>query len=93
MATIEHTEYKKNPRKFLANKRAEMAEAVKNLDFETAALIRDEIYALSGQASPGKPKKIFSYRAWLDYCYVPHGRYWRLSKIRLYIRAAPLADF
>jgi excinuclease ABC subunit B len=57
MATIEHTEYKKNPRKFLANKRAEMAEAVKNLDFETAALIRDEIYALSGQASPGKPKK------------------------------------
>ncbi|HVV39263.1 MAG TPA: excinuclease ABC subunit UvrB [Candidatus Paceibacterota bacterium] len=57
MMTIEHAEYKKNPRKFIAAKRAEMAEAVKNLDFETAALIRDEIYALSGQGSEGKPKK------------------------------------
>ena len=57
MMTIEHTEYKKNPRKFLADKRKEMAQAVKDLDFETAALIRDEIYALSGQSSEGKPKK------------------------------------
>ncbi len=54
--TIEQGEYKKNPRKFIAGKRAEMAEAVKNLDFETAALIRDEIYALSGEGSEGKPK-------------------------------------
>jgi excinuclease ABC subunit B len=57
MITIEQSEYKKNPRKFIADKRAQMAEAVKNLDFETAALIRDEIYALSGQGSEGKPKK------------------------------------
>ncbi|TSC68436.1 MAG: excinuclease ABC subunit B [Parcubacteria group bacterium Gr01-1014_56] len=57
MIVIEKEEYKKNPRKFIASKRAEMAEAVKNLDFETAALIRDEIFTLSGQASEGKPKK------------------------------------
>jgi len=57
MLAIEHDEYKKNPRIFLTKKRAEMAEAVKNLDFETAALIRDEIYVLSGQASPvGRPR-------------------------------------
>jgi protein-arginine kinase activator protein McsA len=35
-----------------------MAEAVKNLDFETAAIIRDEIFTLSGQGSEGKPKKV-----------------------------------
>jgi excinuclease ABC subunit B len=46
--------YKKNPRKFITQKRAEMAQAVKDLDFETAALIRDEIYALSGE---GKKKR------------------------------------
>jgi excinuclease ABC subunit B len=57
MVSIEQAEYKKNPRKFLTNKRAEMAEAVKNLDFETAALIRDEIYALSGEGTTKKPKK------------------------------------
>ncbi|HWB33776.1 MAG TPA: helicase-related protein, partial [Candidatus Paceibacterota bacterium] len=57
MISIEKEEYKKNPRKFLAAKRADMAEAVKNLDFETAALIRDEIYALTGEGSTGKPKK------------------------------------
>ena len=57
LATIEHAEYKKNPRKFINDKRKQMAEAVKNLDFETAALLRDEIYALSGQGSEGKPKK------------------------------------
>jgi excinuclease ABC subunit B len=57
MIAIEQAEYKKDPRKFIAMKRAEMAEAVKNLDFETAALIRDEIYTLSGEESQGKPKK------------------------------------
>ncbi len=57
MLSIEQADYKKNPRKFLSNKRAEMAEAVKNLDFETAALIRDEIHALTGEVGDGKPKK------------------------------------
>ena len=41
--------YKKNPRKFIAEKRRQMNEAVKELDFETAAILRDEIYALEGK--------------------------------------------
>jgi excinuclease ABC subunit B len=57
LMTIEKAEYKKNPKKFITLKRAEMAEAVKNLDFETAALIRDEIYALTGEGTDNKPKK------------------------------------
>ncbi len=46
--------YKENPKKFITEKKKQMAEAVKNLDFETAALIRDELYALMGE---GKAKK------------------------------------
>ncbi len=41
--------YKKNPRKFIAEKRRAMADAVKDLDFETAAILRDEIAALTGK--------------------------------------------
>jgi excinuclease ABC subunit B len=48
--------YKKNPRTFIADKRKAMAEAVKNLDFETAAILRDEIYALNGQGITAKTK-------------------------------------
>ena len=59
MITIEQKLYKENPRKFLSEKRTQMAEAVKNLDFETAALIRDEIYALTGR----EKKKSASRRA------------------------------
>lgn len=54
MLSIEQAEYKKNPRKFITQKRNEMAQAVKELDFETAALIRDEILALTGE---GRAKK------------------------------------
>jgi excinuclease ABC subunit B len=50
MLEVDKDLYKQNPKKFLTQKRAEMADAVKNLDFETAALIRDEIYALTGEA-------------------------------------------
>lgn len=35
-----------NPKKLIQQKEEAMAEAVKNLDFETAALIRDELYVL-----------------------------------------------
>ncbi|MEX0652472.1 MAG: excinuclease ABC subunit UvrB [Candidatus Paceibacterota bacterium] len=38
--------YKKNPKKIIKEKRKQMEEAVKILDFETAAIIRDEISAL-----------------------------------------------
>ncbi len=57
MLEIDKDLYKKNPKKFLTMKRGEMAEAVKNLDFEAAALIRDEIYALSGQGTTRLPRK------------------------------------
>ncbi len=40
--------YKDDPKTFIKRKREEMAEAVEQLDFETAALIRDEIYKLEG---------------------------------------------
>jgi excinuclease ABC subunit B len=46
--------YKEDPAAFLKDKRSQMAEAVENLDFETAAILRDEIYALEGKESPGK---------------------------------------
>ena len=49
--------YKKNPRKFVADTRAAMADAVKELDFETAALLRDEIHALTGGKASKKPRK------------------------------------
>ncbi len=46
LLTIDTELYKKNPRGTIKEKRRQMEEAVKILDFETAALIRDEIQAL-----------------------------------------------
>ncbi len=54
LAQTDRELYKENPRAFIADKRKQMSEAVKNLDFETAALLRDEIYALTGENSPKK---------------------------------------
>ncbi|HEX8947299.1 MAG TPA: helicase-related protein, partial [Candidatus Paceibacterota bacterium] len=54
MLSIDTELYKKNPKKFIKEKRTQMAEAVAALDFETAAIIRDEIYALEGKESPKK---------------------------------------
>ncbi len=48
--------YKEDPKEFIKQKRAQMAEAVEALDFETAALIRDEIYKLEG-TEPKKAKR------------------------------------
>ncbi len=53
IAKTESDSYKKNPKKFITEKRKQMADAVRELDFETAALIRDEITALEG---PSKKK-------------------------------------
>lgn len=39
--------FEKNPKKLIKAKEEEMEEAVKNLDFETAAIIRDEILVLN----------------------------------------------
>lgn len=49
--------YKKNPRKFIADKKKQMDAAVKELDFETAAIIRDEIAVLMGKQPKGKLSK------------------------------------
>jgi protein-arginine kinase activator protein McsA len=49
--------YKDNPAAFIKQKREEMSAAVEQLDFETAALIRDEIYKLKGGKAPKKPRK------------------------------------
>ncbi|MDD3531068.1 MAG: excinuclease ABC subunit UvrB [Candidatus Pacebacteria bacterium] len=46
--------YKDDPKAFITQKRLEMAEAVESLDFETAALIRDEIYKLEGTGPKAK---------------------------------------
>lgn len=46
--------YKKNPRKFIADKKKQMDEAVKELDFETAAIMRDEIALLMGKEPKAK---------------------------------------
>lgn len=49
--------YKDDPKEFIKRKREEMADAVERLDFETAALIRDEIYKLEGTGPKKKPRK------------------------------------
>ena len=49
--------YKDDPVAFVTRKREEMAEAVGQLDFETAALIRDELYKLEGNGPKKKPRK------------------------------------
>lgn len=46
LAMIDGSLFKENPEKFLKIKTTEMDEAVKNLDFETAAILRDEIMFL-----------------------------------------------
>ncbi len=46
MLNVDKEEFEKDPDGFIKKKRAEMNEAVKDLDFETAALLRDEIQAL-----------------------------------------------
>ena len=50
--------YKDDPQAFIKRKREEMEEAVEKLDFETAALIRDEIYKLEGTGPKAKKPRI-----------------------------------
>ena len=45
----EKSDFEKNPEKFIKKKKKEMEEAVANLDFETAAVLRDEVYYLQAQ--------------------------------------------
>lgn len=46
LVELDRNEFNKNPRALIKEKRRRMDEAVKDLDFETAAILRDEIYAL-----------------------------------------------
>ncbi len=46
--------YQKNPKKFIKEKEKQMNEAVKELDFETAAIIRDEIKELQSRMDKEK---------------------------------------
>lgn len=48
--------FKKAPKKLIRMKMEEMEEAVKNLDFETAAIIRDEVRALESRMSQKKER-------------------------------------
>lgn len=43
MVVIDDTLFQKNPRKLIASKEKQMSDAVKRLDFEAAAMLRDEI--------------------------------------------------
>ncbi len=53
LLSIDARIYREDPAEFIKEKRRQMEEAVEALDFETAAIIRDEIYALEGNG----PKK------------------------------------
>ena len=48
MLALDAKLYKEDPAVFIKQKRQEMSDAVEELDFETAAIIRDEIYKLEG---------------------------------------------
>jgi len=56
LLTIDAELYKKNPKAVLAEKRAQMSDAVQVLDFETAAILRDEIRALEAMGKKTKKK-------------------------------------
>ncbi|MDD2935429.1 MAG: excinuclease ABC subunit UvrB [Candidatus Pacebacteria bacterium] len=64
LLTVDLELMKKNPKKFIVEKKRQMDSAVKILDFETAAILRDEIRELekminkSGNNKPNKQKKI-----------------------------------
>ncbi len=58
LLVLDKIAYKEDPKAFIKRKREEMAEAVEQLDFETAALLRDEIYELEGTTPKvKKPRK------------------------------------
>ncbi|MEI6478772.1 MAG: excinuclease ABC subunit UvrB [bacterium] len=46
LLSVDKVLYEKNPREFLKDKEKQMDKAVKELDFETAAILRDEIKAI-----------------------------------------------
>ena len=60
LVRIDEDMARNDPTKLIKQKEQQMAVAVKNLDFETAALIRDELFSLEdklGIPPPAKGKK------------------------------------
>lgn len=57
MLTLDKRLYEKDPERFVKELRERMGEAVEALDFETAALIRDEIYELEGNGPKKKTER------------------------------------
>jgi excinuclease ABC subunit B len=57
LRALDKAAYDEDPKAFLKELRERMANAVEELDFETAALIRDEIYALEGNEPKKKPMR------------------------------------
>lgn len=57
LLALDQRAYREDPKALIARKREEMAAAVEELDFETAALIRDEIYKLEGTKKPVNTKR------------------------------------
>ena len=49
LLVVDEELYRKNPKQLIAQKREQMSEAVKILDFESAAILRDEIALLQGR--------------------------------------------
>lgn len=58
LLVLDRLAYKDGPAAFIKRKREEMAEAVERLDFETAALIRDEIYKLEGTGPKARKPRV-----------------------------------
>jgi excinuclease ABC subunit B len=54
LLTLDARLYQEDPIAFIKDKRKQMADAVEELDFETAAIIRDEILTLEGKDVPAK---------------------------------------
>ena len=57
LLAMDEEAYQKDPKKLIKQKEAEMEEAVKELDFETAALLRDEIRTLVERGTKKEKKK------------------------------------
>jgi excinuclease ABC subunit B len=57
LIALDQQEFKNNPQVVIKEKTKEMNEAVKVLDFETAALLRDEIKALEELSAPSKGRR------------------------------------
>lgn len=58
LVALDRAKYGDNLKKLINEKEKQMGEAVKNLDFETAALLRDEIRALTEEPLDKKKKKV-----------------------------------